>query len=65
MGKIAIVGPGCSRNGILAIREAWSTGTMNQSPSADAKQGLQLALDRRGKDLQEQRSIIPMPKIKG
>ena len=38
---------------------------MNQSPSADAKQGLQLTLDRRGKDLQEQRSIIPMPKIKG
>jgi hypothetical protein len=39
MGEIEIVGFGGSTHGIVAIRE------MNQSPSADAKQGLQLALD--------------------
>jgi hypothetical protein len=39
MGEIETVGVCGSMNGILAIRE------MNQSPSADAKQGLQPALD--------------------
>jgi ribose transport system substrate-binding protein len=64
MGEIAVVGTGGSKNGILAIREGLVYGTMNQSPSADAKQGLQLALDIvGGKDLPERRNIIPMPKI--
>jgi ribose transport system substrate-binding protein len=64
MGKIAVVGTGGSKNGIRAIREGLVYGTMNQSPSMDAKQGLQFALDIvAGKDLSERRNIIPMPKI--
>jgi ribose transport system substrate-binding protein len=64
MGKIAVVGTGGSKNGIRAIREGLVYGTMDQSPSMDAKQGLQFALDIvAGKDLPERRNIIPMPKI--
>jgi hypothetical protein len=61
MGKFAIVGTGCSMNSIPGDSEGRFYGTMNQSPSADSRQGQQLALDiAGGKDLLEQR--IPMPK---
>ena len=62
--RLFVVGKAGIKNGILAIREGLVYGTLNQSPSADAKQGLQLALDIVGvKDLPERRHIIPMPKI--
>ena len=61
---IKIVGTGGSKNGVLAIRSGLIYGTMDQSPTADAKQGLALALDIvAGKMPAEKRTIIPMPKI--
>src|SRR5262249_46216430 len=61
---IKIVGTGGSKNGVLAIRNGLVYGTMNQSPTTDAEQGLKLALDIvAGKPLPEKRNIIPMPKI--
>lgn len=61
---VKIVGTGGSKNGVLAIRSGLVYGTMNQSPTTDAEQGLTLALDIvAGKPLPEKRNIIPMPKI--
>lgn len=60
--RIVIVGTGGSKNGINAIREGLIYGTMMQSPSIDAKQGLELALRIvRGESLPQRRNIIPMP----
>ncbi|MGE5574490.1 MAG: sugar ABC transporter substrate-binding protein, partial [Bacillota bacterium] len=60
--KIIIVGTGGSKNGINAIRTGLIYGTMMQSPSIDAKQGLELALKIvRGEPLPQRRNIIPMP----
>jgi len=61
---IKVVGTGGSKNGIQAIRDGLVYGTMNQSPSADAQQGLEIALGIvAGKPPAEKRTIIPMPKI--
>jgi ribose transport system substrate-binding protein len=64
LAAIKIVGTGGSRNGIAAIKSGLLHGTIDQSPSADAEQGLRLALDlARGKPPAQKRNIIPMPKI--
>lgn len=64
LAQIKVVGTGGSKNGIQAIRDGLVYGTMNQAPSADAEQGLRLALDIvAGKAPPEKRNIIPMPKI--
>jgi ribose transport system substrate-binding protein len=61
---IKVVGTGGSKNGIQAIRDGLVYGTMNQSPSADAQQGLEIALGIvAGKPPEQKRTIIPMPKI--
>jgi ribose transport system substrate-binding protein len=61
---IKVVGTGGSKNGIQAIQDGLVYGTMNQSPSADAQQGLEIALGIvGGKPPAEKRTIIPMPKI--
>jgi ribose transport system substrate-binding protein len=66
-GKLAgikIVGTGGSKNGIAAIKAGLLHGTIDQSPTADAEQGLKLALDlAKGKAPAEKRNIIKMPKI--
>ena len=66
-GKLAgikIVGTGGSKNGIAAIKSGLLHGTVDQSPTADAEQGLRLALDLvAGKPPAQKRNIIPMPKI--
>ncbi|MFM9941795.1 MAG: sugar ABC transporter substrate-binding protein [Hyphomicrobiaceae bacterium] len=66
-GKLAgikIVGTGGSKNGIAAIKSGLLFGTVDQSPTADADQGLKLALELvQGKTLAQKRNIIPMPKI--
>ena len=63
LGKdIIIVGTGGSTNGINAIRSGLIYGTMMQSPSIDARNGLDLALMIvRGEPLPQKRNIIPMP----
>ncbi len=62
--SIKVVGTGGSKNGVNAIRAGLVYGTMDQSPTADAQQGLKLALQIvSGKPLAEKRNIIPMPKI--
>jgi len=61
---VKIVGTGGSKNGVNAIRSGLVYGTMDQSPTTDAQQGLKLALQIvAGKPLAEKRNIIPMPKI--
>ena len=61
---IKVVGTGGSKNGIQAIRDGLVYGTMNQSPSTDAQQGLEIALGIvAGKPPEQKRTIIPMPKI--
>jgi ribose transport system substrate-binding protein len=61
---IKVVGTGGSKNGVNAIRSGLVYGTMDQSPTTDAQQGLKLALQIiSGKPLAEKRNIIPMPKI--
>jgi ribose transport system substrate-binding protein len=66
-GKLAgikIIGTGGSKNGIAAIRSGLLYGTIDQSPTADAEQGLRLALDLvNGRAPEKKRSIIAMPKI--
>ncbi len=66
-GKLAgikIIGTGGSKNGIIAIKNGLLYGTIDQSPTADAEQGLRLALDlAKGRAPTEKRNIIPMPKI--
>ena len=60
--EIIIVGTGGSQNGINAIREGLIYGTMMQSPTIDAENGLALALKIvNGEPLPEKRNIIPMP----
>jgi ribose transport system substrate-binding protein len=61
---LKVVGTGGSKNGVNAIRSGLVYGTMDQSPTTDAQQGLKLALQIvAGKPLAEKRNIIPMPKI--
>ncbi|HWQ78677.1 MAG TPA: sugar ABC transporter substrate-binding protein [Anaerovoracaceae bacterium] len=60
--NIIIVGTGGSKNGINAIRSGLIYGTMMQSPTIDAEQGLELALKIvSGEKLEQKRNIIPMP----
>jgi ribose transport system substrate-binding protein len=61
---IKVVGTGGTINGLKAIREGLMYGTMDQSPTTDAKQALDFALKlAKGEKLPEKRNIIPMPKI--
>ncbi|MGE0241540.1 MAG: sugar ABC transporter substrate-binding protein [Parvibaculaceae bacterium] len=61
---IKVVGTGGTINGLKAIREGLMYGTMDQSPTTDAKQALDFALKlAKGEALPEKRNIIPMPKI--
>jgi len=63
-GDIKVVGTGGTINGLKAIREGLMYGTMDQSPTTDAKQALQFALMlAKGEPLPQKRNIIPMPKI--
>jgi ribose transport system substrate-binding protein len=63
-GDIKVVGTGGTINGLKAIREGLMYGTMDQSPTTDAKQALKFALMlAKGEALPEKRNIIPMPKI--
>jgi ribose transport system substrate-binding protein len=63
-GDIKVVGTGGTINGLKAIREGLMYGTMDQSPTTDAKQALEFALKlAKGEALPEKRNIIPMPKI--
>jgi ribose transport system substrate-binding protein len=60
--EIIIVGTGGSKNGINSIREGLIYGTMMQSPTIDAEQGLKLAIMiANGEELPMKRNIIPMP----
>lgn len=62
--SVKVVGTGGSKNGLAAIRDGLVYGTMDQSPTTDAKQGLELAIKVvKGEELPEQRNIIPMPEI--
>jgi ribose transport system substrate-binding protein len=64
LGKIQVVSTGGSINGIQAIKSGAIYGTVNQSPSADAEQGLALALRiLKNQPLAQKRNIISMPKI--
>jgi ribose transport system substrate-binding protein len=63
-GSIKVVGTGGTVNGLKAIREGLMHGTMDQSPTTDAKQALEMALMlAKGQALPNKRNIIPMPKI--
>ncbi len=63
-GDIKVVGTGGTINGLKAIRDGLMYGTMDQSPTTDAKQALEYAIVlAKGGTLPEKRNIIPMPKI--
>lgn len=63
-GDIKVVGTGGTVNGLKAIREGLMYGTMDQSPTTDAKQALEMAvLLAKGQPLPNKRNVIPMPKI--
>ncbi len=63
-GDIKVVGTGGTIDGLKAIREGLMYGTMDQSPTTDAKQALEFAIMlAKGESLPEKRNIIPMPKI--
>lgn len=63
-GDIKVVGTGGTVNGLKAIREGLMHGTMDQSPTTDAKQALEMAIMlAKGQALPNKRNIIPMPKI--
>lgn len=63
-GDIKVVGTGGTKNGLAAIKSGLMYGTINQSPAADAKQALDLALKiANGEALIDKRHVIPMPKI--
>lgn len=63
-GDIKVVGTGGTINGLKAIRDGLMYGTMDQSPTTDAKQALEYAIIlAKGGTLPEKRNIIPMPKI--
>lgn len=64
MTDVKVVGTGGSINGVAAIRDGLVYGTMDQSPTTDARQALRIALDYLdGTKPSERRMIIPMPKI--
>jgi ribose transport system substrate-binding protein len=61
---IKVVGTGGTVNGLKAIREGLMYGTMDQSPTTDAKQALEMAIKlAKGEALPQKRNVIPMPKI--
>lgn len=61
---IVAVGTGGTINGLKAIRDGLMFGTMDQSPTTDARQALDFALKlANGEALPAKRNIIPMPKI--
>jgi ribose transport system substrate-binding protein len=61
---IKVVGTGGTINGLKAIRDGLMYGTMDQSPTTDARQALEFAVMlAKGESLPEKRNIIPMPKI--
>jgi ribose transport system substrate-binding protein len=63
-GDIKVVGTGGTINGLKAIKEGLMYGTMDQSPTTDAKQALAMAVMlAKGQALPNKRNIIPMPKI--
>jgi ribose transport system substrate-binding protein len=63
-GDIKVVGTGGTVNGLKAIKDGLMYGTMDQSPTTDAKQALEMAvLLAKGQALPNKRNIIPMPKI--
>ncbi|MCB1488864.1 MAG: sugar ABC transporter substrate-binding protein [Bauldia sp.] len=63
-GDIKVVGTGGTIDGLKAIRDGLMYGTMDQSPTTDAKQALKFAIMlANGESLPEKRNIIPMPKI--
>lgn len=63
-GDIKVVGTGGTVNGLKAIREGLMYGTMDQSPTTDARQALDMAIKlAKGEALPQKRNIIPMPKI--
>ncbi|HRD74439.1 MAG TPA: sugar ABC transporter substrate-binding protein [Hyphomicrobiaceae bacterium] len=61
---VKVVGTGGTKNGLAAIRSGLMYGTVDQSPAADARQALDIALAlAAGQMPKEKRSLIPMPKI--
>ncbi len=63
-GEIKVVGTGGTVNGLKAIKDGLMYGTMDQSPTTDAKQALEMAIKlAKGEALPQKRNIIPMPKI--
>lgn len=63
-GDIKVVGTGGTVNGLKAIKDGLMYGTMDQSPTTDAKQALEMAVKlAKGEALPNKRNIIPMPKI--
>lgn len=63
-GDIKVVGTGGTVNGLAAIKAGLMYGTMDQSPTTDAKQALEMAVKlAKGEALPQKRNIIPMPKI--
>lgn len=63
-GDIKVVGTGGTLSGLKAIKDGLMYGTMDQSPTTDAKQALELAIKlAKGEALPQKRNIIPMPKI--
>ncbi len=63
-GDIKVVGTGGTVNGLKAIKDGLMYGTMDQSPTTDARQALEMAVKlAKGEALPNKRNIIPMPKI--
>ena len=63
-GDIKVVGTGGTKNGLTAIKSGLMYGTIDQSPAADAKQALELAIAiANGQPPKDKRNIIAMPKI--
>jgi ribose transport system substrate-binding protein len=63
-GDIKVVGTGGTKNGLAAIKSGLMYGTMDQSPTTDAKKALELAIAiAKGQMPKEKRNVIPMPKI--
>lgn len=61
---IKVVGTGGTINGLKAIKDGLMYGTMDQSPTTDAKQALEMAIKlAKGEALPQKRNVIPMPKI--
>jgi ribose transport system substrate-binding protein len=61
---IKVVGTGGTINGLKAIKDGLMYGTMDQSPTTDAKQALEMGIKlAKGEALPNKRNVIPMPKI--